>query len=176
MKILAIAFLLVIVSIVIDTPPAGAGGPVSIDGRFFGPAFASAIDLNGDGFRARTFDFRALGSVFTSVEGVADTSPIFPPSGACPPATLELEPRGHVSFRAIGGDVLFATIDPTPHLCFDPANPDETLHFTVVGGRGVFQGRTGSGEARLQDVVREQATSGEPLYIDGKGTFSLVLQ
>ena len=159
--------------------PVKAVGSITVNGKWAGTAFASAIDLNADGIAARTFDVRAYDQFpFIALQGVADTGLVaLPGQGSCSdPNALELEPYGKVTFRGYRGDAIFTTVDSSVHLCYNPANPDELMHLTITGGTGIYAGRTGSGTVRLHDIVLEATPEGFPLVVDTQGEFSLTIQ
>jgi hypothetical protein len=160
----------------IATATAHAAGPVTVKGKWAGVAFASVIDLDHDGNAARTFDVPAYDQlVFTAVQGIVDASLVaLPGQGSCAdPAAFELLPVGSLIFRGRGANALYATVDSSRHLCFNPANPNEELYFKISGGRGSFAGKSGTGTARLHDVTIEANASGFSLVVDTVGDFTL---
>lgn len=168
----------IIVSVFLNYEPAQAGGYLTLSGKWAGPAFASVIDMNGDGIGARTFDLRVQSQpLLSALQGVVDSGLVaLPGQGSCAdPGALELIPYGKLTFRGPLG-AIYADVNPTPHLCFNPANPSETLYFTITGGVGAYAGQSGSGSATIRDVSRLQAASGAPLYVDSMGEFSLTVR
>lgn len=180
MKNKVVGVLVAGVTILLAHPePVKAVGPLTINGKWAGTAFASVIDLNGDGIGARTFDVKGYNQLlFPALQGVADTALIaLPGQGSCTdPNAIELEPYGKITFRGHGNDALFTSVNATPHLCFNPASPNETLSVTVIGGTGNYQGRTGSGTLILRDIVLEAGPNGAPLVVDTQGDFSITIQ
>lgn len=161
-----------------------ASGPITITGRWAGSAFANAaIDFNGDGVAARSFDVRTYDEIpFSGLEGIADTALVS--IGTCAgPASLELKPFGKFTFRGRLGDGLYAEVDPAaPNLCFDPAAPNESLAIHFIGGTGIYQNATGTGTLVLHDFVRHDTPVmipgvpfpvPAPLMIDTRGEFTL---
>jgi hypothetical protein len=161
-----------------------ASGPITINGRWAGTAFANAaIDFNGDGVAARSFDLKTYDEIpFSAMEGIVDTALVS--IGTCAgPASLELKPFGKFTFRGRLGDGLYAEVDPAaPNLCFDPANPNEILTIRFVGGTGIYQNATGTGTLTLHDFVRHDTPVmipgvpfpvPAPLMIDTRGEFTL---
>lgn len=164
-----------------------ANGTFNVNGKWAGTAFASVLDLNNDGVKARTFTLPAYGQLpFVSIEGVADTGLVaLPGQGSCSnPNAIELQAFGSFTFRGRNDDALFAEVSPTaPHLCFDAANPDELLVVRLTGGTGRYAGATGSGSLRLHDIVRVTAPVilqgiplDAPVMIDSRGEFSVSIQ
>jgi hypothetical protein len=164
--------------------PAHAGGPFVVNGRWAGTAFANpSFDFNGDGVAARTFDVKTFDQLpFGGFEGVVDTGLVS--VGTCAgPGSLELQPFGKFTFRGRLGDGLYAEVDPlAPNLCFDPANPNETVVIRIVGGTGVYQNASGTGALTLHDVVRVDKPTiipgvpfpvPAPLMVDTRGEFVL---
>jgi len=189
MKNTAIKILMVIAAaLVAGMPsPVKASGPLLVSGRWAGTAFANpAFDFNGDGVAARTFDVKAFDQLpFGGFEGVTDTALVS--VGTCAgPSSLELKAYGKFTFRGRLGDGLYSEVDPAaPNLCFDPANPNETVTIRIVGGTGVYQNASGTGTLVLHDVVRLDKLVTipgvpfpipAPLMIDTRGEFSLKIQ
>jgi hypothetical protein len=161
-----------------------ASGPLTITGRWAGTAFANAaIDFNGDGVAARSFDVKTYDELpFSGLEGIIDTALVS--IGTCAgPASLELQPFAKLTFRGRLGDGLYAEVDPAaPNLCYDPAAPNEVLSIRFVGGTGVYQNATGTGTLTVHDVVRHDTPVivpgvpfpvPAPLMIDTRGEFTL---
>jgi hypothetical protein len=171
MKMLTLALLVI--------ATAQAAGPITVKGKWSGVAFASVIDLDHDGNPARTFDIPVYDQlVFSALQGVVDASLLAPPGqGSCSdPGAFELVPMGTIILRGWGANAMYATVDSSQHLCFNPATPDETLTFIVTGGRGIFAGKTGQGVAHLHDVTVTASATGFPLVVDSVGEFSVTFQ
>lgn len=163
-----------------------AVGPFGVSGRWAGTAFANpAFDFNGDGIAARTFDVKAYDELpFSGIEGVTDTGLVS--IGSCAPGALELKPYGTFTFRGRLGDSLFAEVNPAaPNLCFDPANPNETLSIVLTGGTGIYAHASGTGVMHLHDVTRLTTPVflpgfpgplPAPTLIDTHGEFTLTFQ
>ena len=157
------------------------GGSGTIAGRWAGHAIPNAIvDLNDDGIPGRSFTVNIYQNVlFRSGEGVLDVALVAPPGGSTfctDPAAFELEAFGTIIWRGWGDNALYAVIDNSVHLCFNPATPEEHLVFNIVGGHGVFAGKTGSGSAVLNDVVLSTSSDGATLYlVDTHGDFEINL-
>jgi hypothetical protein len=164
--------------------PVQAVGPIVVSGRWAGTAFANAaIDFNGDGVAARSFDLKTYDEIpLSAMEGIVDTALVS--IGTCAgPGSLELQPFGKFTFRGRLGDGLYAEVDPAaPNLCFDPANPNEVLTIRFVGGTGIYQSATGTGTLTLHDFVRHDTLVTipgvpfpvpAPLMIDTRGEFTL---
>jgi hypothetical protein len=159
--------------------------PLVITGKWAGPAFANpAFDLDADGNPARTFQVNTYDVTqlrFVALEGVVDTSLIALPGGAgntCANPSLEFElmPIGNLIFRGHQDGALYATVDSSHHLCFNPTAPNETLYFNVTRGTGIYTGRTGTGTASLNDTPLIVAPGvGFPLFIDSRGSFAMTL-
>ena len=157
--------------------------PAVVNGRWAGVAFAnSAIDFNGDGIAARTFDVKTFDQIpFGGLEGATDSALVS--IGTCAgPGSLELKAFGKFTFRGRLGDGLYAEVDPNaPNLCFDPANPNESATIRIVGGTGIYANATGTGTLTLHDVVRLDTLVSipgvgpipVPLMIDTRGEFTL---
>ena len=162
------------------------GNAFVVNGKWAGTAFASTIDINSDGIAARTFVVNAYGQDrFTSFEGTADSGLIaLPGQGNCGPNAIELQAFGTFTFRGRNNDALFADVPfDAPHLCFDPANPDELLPIRITGGTSRYAGATGTGTLRLHDIVRLAVpviiggvAVEAPVMIETQGEFSLSVQ
>lgn len=176
--------ILVLVACFLALPEvAKAVGPGIVSGRWAGVAFANpAIDFNGDGISARTFDVKTYDEVpFAGLEGTTDSGLVS--IGTCAgPGSLELKAYGKFTFRGRLGDGLYAEVDSSaPNLCFDPANPSEVATIRIVGGTGIYAHATGMGTLTLHDVVRLDTLVSVPglgsipvpLMIDTRGEFTL---
>jgi len=163
---------------------ANASGPISVNGGWGGTAFATApIDMNGDGVFARTFKLTANGQLrFATLEGAFDTGLIG--FGCAGPNSLLLQPFGVLTFRSLNSnDAVYANVDSTQSICFDPAAPNETVILNVTGGTGIYAGATGSGSMTINDFVRYDQPAGPnfppgvraPIIIDTRGNFSLTI-
>jgi hypothetical protein len=183
MKMKLLALIALVLSLV-SSSSVQASGSFTVVGRWAGTAFANAaIDFNGDGVAARSFDVKTYDELpFSGIEGITDTALVS--IGTCAgPASLELKPFGKFTFRGRLGDGLYAEVDPAaPNLCFDPANPNESLSIRFVGGTGVYQNATGTGTLVLHDFVRHDTPVmipgvpfpvPAPLMIDTRGEFTL---
>lgn len=157
-----------------------SGSGTSVIGKWAGTGFASgAIDLNGDGFGARTFDARAYDQfTFSALQGAVDTGIVAVPGqlgNTCPnpAAEFELEPYGTVTLRGWRDSAVFTRVDSSVHLCFNPAAPDETLVANIIGGTGAYAGSSGTVTFRLFDTVLEATPEGFPLVVDTQGEFTV---
>lgn len=156
-----------------------ASSPITVNGKFAGVAFATSFDLDADGNNARTFDVPAYDQiVFTALQGAFDATLVaLPGLGTCSdPAAFELKPVGNIILRSHGANALYAVVDSSHHLCFNPANPNEVAYVTISGGRGIFAGKTGTGTFHLHDTQIIGNSSGFPLVVDTVGEFSVTFQ
>lgn len=159
--------------------------PLVINGKWAGPAFANpAFDLDSDGNPARMFTVPAYDvtqSRFVQLEGVFDTHLVAlagQPGNTCPNPSVEfeLEPIGTAILRGHQAGAVYLEADSSQHLCFNPAAPNEVLHMNVIGGTGIYAGRTGNLVATLNDTVLISVPPlGFPLFIDSRGSFTLTL-
>jgi hypothetical protein len=187
MKILAVLTAVVLVMSSNPEVVKANGGSFTVNGKWAGTAFASVLDLNNDGVKARTFQVPAYGQLaFTALEGAADTGLVaLPGQGSCSnPNAIELQAFGSFTFRGRNDDALFAQVPANaPHLCFDAANPNEVLTITLAGGTGRYANATGTGTLTLHDIVRlttpvviQGIPLDAPVMIDTRGEFSLTIQ
>lgn len=154
-----------------------------VTGKWAGAAFAnSSLDLNGDGIPGRQFQVNAYDqALFPQMEGAVDSTLVAAPGqagNACPnPASeFEIEPLGKFVFRGYRDGALYADIDSSHHLCFNPAAPNEVLFFTITGGTGIYTGRTGAGTATLNDrTLIGAGPFNIPLFVDTRGVFQFTL-
>lgn len=173
----AILMILATLVLVSTSESAGAGGSLTLEGRWAGLAAAAPFDLDGDGIDARTFDMKTYGSIaFAALQGAVDASFVDAPGACADPAAIELRSVGTFLFRGHLGDALYAEVDSNHHLCFNPANPNEVLKFRITGGTGIYSGRTGNGTAVIRDTVLITGANGAPLVIDSRGEFSVTLR
>lgn len=149
-------------------------------GKWADTALEGAFDLTGDGIHARGFRVDVYDSLkFQSISGGLDTTIIaFPggPGNSCPnpAAELELEPTGIIVFKSWKLDAIFTEADSSQHLCFNPANPEETLHLNIVGGAGVWAGATGTAVAIIRDtVLAVDPATGFPQIVYSTGEFTI---
>lgn len=156
---------------------------LTVTGKWAGPAFAnSALDLNGDGIPGRSFQVNAYDQVlFPTMEGAVDSGIVAlpgQPGNTCPnpAAEIEIEPLGKFVFRGYRDGALYADIDSSHHLCFNPASPNEVVYFTITGGTGIYAGRTGTGSATLNDrTLIGAGPLSIPLFVDTRGSFQFTL-
>lgn len=183
MKKLSLLFAFVVLVAGGITVNAQASSPLILTGKWAGPAFANpALDIDGDGVPGRFVVAPVYNQVrFTQIEGAVDSHLVaFPgqPGNTCPnpAAEFEIEPLGNLLFRGLQDGALYATIDNTHHLCFNPAAPNEVLYFNITGGTGIYAGRTGTGSATLNDrTLLGAGPLNVPLFVDTRGTFTLTL-
>lgn len=173
---------LFVLAFIVAAEPARANGSLTVTGRWAGVAFAnSQFDLDGDGVPGRQFDFRAFDELpFSGIEGVLDSTLVG--FGCGGPGSIELKPLGTIIVRGRLGEALYAAPDPAgPNLCFDPANPSETLQVVIQGGTGPYAGSTGTGTFVIHDTVRLTRPVNvpgvgvvpAPTVIDSRGDFTL---
>ncbi|HKX13011.1 MAG TPA: hypothetical protein VJP40_07655, partial [bacterium] len=91
------------------------------------------------------------------------------------PGAIELEPYGTFVIRGRRDNVIYAVIDSSHHLCYNPFDPNELLYFNIIGGRGNYEGASGSGTAQLFDTVLMSTPEGAPLLVDSQGIITVTL-
>jgi hypothetical protein len=177
MKIVTNILLLLITS----TALASGGGTV-YTGKWAGSAFESPVDLNGDGIGGRQFDVDVYHSwKFQAISGLFDTAIVAlpgTPENACPnpSSEIELEPSGTAVFKSFQEDAIFAEVDSSVHLCFNPSDPEETAIFQITGGFGSYEGATGTVVTILRDVVlRRDPVTNFPQLVYTTGDFTITL-
>lgn len=136
--------------------------PCNLAGSLFGMVSQNGIDLDGDGSAGRSGLLRSRGSVIAYVDANVDVR--IAPEQTCPGGALTLQPSGQAAFSTLNGEsVVFAEVESTRLLC---VGQPEVLRLTITGGRGAWDGATGTGTVRLpDDVVLNADVFGRPRVV-----------